>query len=44
MMTSTGYTSAVMDVVKAFGWQNFTDEQLETLLFALMQYVQMRKL
>lgn len=44
MLISTGNTSEIMDVVDAFGWQNLSMEQLETLLYALSNYMQMRKL
>ncbi len=44
MMISTGHTEAIMDVVDAFGWENISIEDLETILYALSNYVQMRKL
>ena len=44
MLISTGNTSEIMDVVAAFGWQKLSMEQLETLLYALSNYVQIRKM
>ena len=44
IIVSTGYTSTIMDVVKEFGWDKMTLEELEPLLYALSMYVQMRKL
>jgi hypothetical protein len=44
MLVSTGHTKEIMDVVDAFGWKNLTIEQLETLLFALQNYVKIRNL
>jgi hypothetical protein len=44
MLISTGHTSAIMDVVEAFGWDKLTKEQLEALLYALSNYVKIRKL
>ena len=44
MMISTGHTSAIFDVVEEFGWDRISLEELEALLYALSNYVKMRKL
>lgn len=44
MMISAGDTSLIMDVVKEFGWEKFTIEQLETLQYALDTYLKMRNM
>jgi len=44
MITSNGDTKEIFDVAREFGWKNFTDEQLQTLLYALIHYMRMRAL
>ena len=44
MLISTNATKEIMDVAEAFNWDKLSWKDLETLLYALDNYIKIRKL
>jgi hypothetical protein len=44
MLISTNATKEIMDVAEAFNWDRLSQKDLDTLLYALANYIKIRKL